>query len=301
MKTKPRMDVAHDNQVAWPVMILAHNEEKHIVACLDSLFSAEPGRQFEIFVMANGCSDRTEAVVNAYARNHDGVNLIAIALGDKNNAWNVFVHEVVPARVPESEIYFFMDGDAHACPHALSELAKGLSDNPCAHAAAAVPASGRSMQRDRDEMLRDHGLVANLYSLRGSFVKRLVQRKIRLPLKLEGDDGLLGALVKWDLDPKRPWDNSRIVPCPNAGFTFKSFPWTSPMHWRTYWRRMVRYGRRRYEFELLGKKLTSEGIEALPTDITELYPLSSSLKLRWAGIYTITNWIALQEMRRFCK
>jgi hypothetical protein len=47
--------------------------------------------------------------------------------------------------------------------------------------------------------------------------------------------------------------------------------------------------------------LKSEGIGALPADITELYPQSSTLKLRWAGIYTITNWVALQEMRKFCK
>ena len=301
MNPQPRTEEASGTRAAWPVMILAHNEEKHIAACLDSIFSAEPGGKFEIFVMANGCTDGTEAVVNEYARTHSGVHLVSIALGDKNNAWNVFVHDVVPTRAPGSEIYFFMDGDARACRHAFGEMAKGLRENPYAHAASALPASGRSMQRDRAEMLRDHGLVANLYSLRGSFVEQLVRKKVRLPLKLEGDDGLLGALIRWDLDPGKSWDTNRIVPCPNAGFTFESFPWTSPSHWRAYWRRMVRYGRRRYEFELLGKKLVSEGIGALPKDITELYPQSSNLKLRWAGLYTITNWVALQEMRKFCK
>jgi glycosyltransferase involved in cell wall biosynthesis len=299
MNSQPH--AVHDTQATWPVMILAHNEEKHIVACLDSLFSAEYGRRFEIFVMANGCTDSTETVVNEYSRAHEGVNLISIPLGDKNNAWNVFVHEVVPQRLPDREIYFFMDGDARACQRALTEMASGLRENPYAHAASALPTSGRSMRKDRADMLKDRGLVANLYSLRGTFVKELVRKKVRLPLKLEGDDGLLGALIKWDLDPGKPWDTNRIVPCPKAGFTFESFPWTSPSHWGAYWRRMVRYGRRKYEFELLGKKLKSEGIGALPADITELYPQSSTLKLRWAGIYTITNWVALQEMRKFCK
>jgi glycosyltransferase involved in cell wall biosynthesis len=278
-------------------MVLAHNEEKVISACLDSLYSAEPGRRFAIFVMANGCRDGTEAIVRAYAEHHEGVHLVSIALGDKNNAWNVFVHEVVPTTFPDSEMYFFMDGDARATFSALSELAAGLRHHPQAHAAAALPASGRSMQRDREEMLRDHGLVANLYALRGSFVEKLVARGVKLPLNLEGDDGLLGALVKWDLDPTKPWDNDRIVPCPKAGFEFESASWTNPAHWRTYWRRAVRYGRRRYEFELLGKVLKSKGITALPTDITKLYCLSSELSLHWSGLYTIPNWVALRQLR----
>ena len=51
---------------AWPVMVLAHNEERHIEACLDSIFNADPDRRFEVYVMANGCTDRTEQVVQDY-------------------------------------------------------------------------------------------------------------------------------------------------------------------------------------------------------------------------------------------
>ena len=43
----------------WPVMILAHNEERDIVRCLDSLHEAEPQASFRAFVVANGCRDRT--------------------------------------------------------------------------------------------------------------------------------------------------------------------------------------------------------------------------------------------------
>jgi len=44
-------------------MVLAHNEEKKIAECLDSIYAANPGHRFEIFVMANGCTDRTEDIV----------------------------------------------------------------------------------------------------------------------------------------------------------------------------------------------------------------------------------------------
>src|SRR5690242_5448492 len=98
--------------MSWPVMVLAHNEERHIEACLDSVFGADPNGPLEVFVMANGCTDGTEDVVRAYRHKEPRVHLISIQLGDKCNAWNVFIHETVPAHCPGCEVYFFMDGDA---------------------------------------------------------------------------------------------------------------------------------------------------------------------------------------------
>lgn len=284
----------------WPVMVLAHNEERHIAACLDSIFDAEPGRAFDIFVMANGCTDRTEAIVLEYGKRRPGVHLVSIAIGDKCNAWNVFVHETVPARCPGRDVYFFVDGDARFVPGSFSAMARGLEREPLAHAASAPPASGRSMRTDREEILRERGLVANLYALRGGFVHRLQQLGVRLPLGLEGDDGLIGAFVKWDLDPASgKWEHERIVPCPEAGFIFESMDWRRRSDWRAYWRRAVRYGRRRYEFELLGKRLESGGIKSMPRHINELYGGAAQLKLRWQGLYTLANLVALWNMRRF--
>src|SRR5262245_401256 len=92
----------------WPVMVLAHNEASHIVACLDGLYTAEPGRVFEIFVLANGCTDNTEEIVSRYARNHPGVNLVHIDMPDKCNAWNAYIHEIIPKCVGSHQVYFFM-------------------------------------------------------------------------------------------------------------------------------------------------------------------------------------------------
>jgi glycosyltransferase involved in cell wall biosynthesis len=283
----------------WSVMVLAHNEESHIAACLDSIFAADPDHPFDVFVMANGCTDRTEDIVRAYAHRQPGVRLISIVLGDKCNAWNVFIHETVPTQVPGREIYFFMDGDARAVRGSFSAMARALREHAHAHAASAVPGSGRNVARDRDEILAEHGLVANLYALRGSFVGRLRALSVRIPLKLEGDDGLIGALVKWDLDPKNnSFDHERIVPCADAAFEFEPMSLTRLVDWKLYWRRAVRYGRRRYEFQLLGRAMKARGLYALPADITELYKSSHELKLMWQGLYTVPNWVALREMRR---
>jgi hypothetical protein len=191
-----------------------------------------------------------------------------------------------------------MDGDARSTPGSLAVMAAALDAEPHAHAASAPPASGRNAARDRAELLEVRGLVANLYALRGAFVQRLQQMGVRIPLKLEGDDGLLGALIKWDLAPERQgFDHRRIVPCPTAGFEFEPVSPLRPANWSGYWRRAVRYGRRRYEFELLGPLLKARGISALPADIRAIYDGAARLRVQWQGLYTLANMVALREMR----
>lgn len=283
----------------WCVMVLAHNEERRIRDCIESLFAGEPGRALDVYVMANGCTDATEAIVRDIRRTRPSVHLASIALGDKCNAWNVFIHETVPRLCPGRGVYFFMDGDARIEGGSLTALERGLEANPFAHAASAPPASGRTMQRDREALITGRHLVANLYALRGEFARRLHAEEVRLPLKLEGDDGLLGILVKWDLRPQQnEEDDRRIEPCPSAGFTFESVDWREVREWRGYWRRLVRYGRRRFEFQLLGPRLKNHGMAALPPDISQVYPDAGMLRLRWEGLQTLPNWFALREMRR---
>jgi glycosyltransferase involved in cell wall biosynthesis len=284
---------------AWPVMVLAHNEAENIVGCLDSIYAADPGHAFSIFVMANGCTDDTERIVSEYAETHDGVELVSIAMADRCNAWNVFIHETMPAHVPGRSVYFFMDGDCRACPGSFSELAKGLEENPRANAAGAPPACGRSREKDARELLEGHRIVANLYALSGRFVRDIQAKAVRLPLGLDAaDDGMIGALAKCDLDPRREWDDALIVPCPKAGFLFDSLSPTNLKHYRQYWRRLVLYGRRHYDNQLLGPKLKKDGIAGMPERISDLYVDAKNLRLRWQGIFTIPNFVALKRIQK---
>ena len=290
----PRGDGA--SPAPWPVMVLAHNEERSIAACLDSIFAAADGAGAEVFVMANGCTDRTERIVRDYSR--AGVQLVSIPVGDKCNAWNVFVHDTVAGCCPGREAYFFMNGDVTVAKGSFAALARALREEPQAHAASAVPVGGRNAERYRRQILKTHGLVANLYALRGAFIDRLRALAVRLPLNFEGDDGLIGYLVKCDLAPElNPPDDRRIAPRAAAGFAFESLSALRPADWKAYWKRLVRYGRSGYEFKLLGPLLKSRGIAGLPADITELYGGAAALPLDWNGIYTLPNWIALRQMR----
>ena len=282
----------------WPVMVLAYNEEEVIEASLDSIFDSQPGQRFEIFVMANGCTDRTEELVLNYAKKRPGVHLVSIALGDKCNAWNEFIHQTAAKLCPGHEVYFFATGDVRVVPGSLRALRRALSEDEYANAAAAPPASGRSGASDRRAQMAERALVANLYALRGSFVRRLQSTGARLPLNLEGDDGLIGALLHWDLAPDRQeMDPARITVPADAGWIFESLDFKRASDWAFYWRRAIRYARRHYEFKLLGPELKSKGLAGMPVDIRDLYPRSDTLPLRWQGPYTLTNWLALRWMR----
>ena len=96
---------------------------------------------------------------------------------------------------------------------------------------------------------------------------------------------------------------SRSILCPDAGtadaaFAFEPISPLRPADWQIYWKRAVRYGRRHYEFQLLRSGLKSRGLAGLPADITELYSQAENLQVRWQGIYTLTNLVALRQMRR---
>src|SRR5262249_51794030 len=142
-------------------------------------------RRIEVYVIANGCTDRTEEITRAYALKRPEVRLVSIKMADKCNAWNKFLHDVIPSSAPGRPVYFFMDGDARILPGSLTGLATGLASHARAHAASAPPASGRSLKRDRRILIEERHLVANLYALRGSFVEALQAKGIRLPLGLE--------------------------------------------------------------------------------------------------------------------
>jgi glycosyltransferase involved in cell wall biosynthesis len=280
---------------SWPVAVFAHNEQEHIQACLDSLYSAAPGRELEIFVLANGCTDSTEDIVAEYARNHRGVRLVPIQLGDKANAWNVYIHDIAPER----DTHFFIDGDIKACPEAFLRLHDALSLHPEAHAAAGFPTSGRSLEEWRRTMLRQSWLAGNLYALRGSFVKRVRQYRVRLPVGWVFEDGLVGALAKWDLDPSQAWDPRRIVPCLEAGFRFDSLSWFRLDHWRLYWRRRIRYSTGFYQDRILGAILKREGLAGMSSRAQDVYRKSQEkLRTRRAGLNIFFDWIALRRIQK---
>ncbi|MBO3743313.1 glycosyltransferase [Actinoplanes flavus] len=117
------------------VVIAAHNEAAVIGRCLDALLSdARPG-EFDITVVANGCTDDTVAV----ARGRPGVRVIDLATAGKSPALNAGDE----AAVGFPRVY--LDADVVLTTAAVRSLAAALETAPAATVGRALDVAGRPL------------------------------------------------------------------------------------------------------------------------------------------------------------
>jgi len=287
---------------SWSLAVFAHNESGRIGAALQSIVQAAAGNDVEVWVLANGCTDATSDEVRACATVLPDLWLAEIDVADKANAWNVYVHELIsPERAGEIETCFFMDGDVRLERDALGLLASALSAVPSAKAAGGMPATGRDRTAWRDRMVKNGMLAGNLYALRGNFVDRVRQQRIRMPVGLIGEDLFLSWLVANELGQNSGLeDGPQCIFAPEAEFSFRSLSPLRPNDYRTYARRKWRYVVRALQLEMLVNLLRAKGIAAMPSQVRELYatgPLPS--RLRWVGLDTPLRLLAVLWIRSF--
>lgn len=243
------------------VVVLAHNEERRIAACLSSLAGEGAAA---IHVVVNGSTDRTAEIARAS-------RLAAVHVyeeGGKARSWNRFVLDTLD---PVPPVLVLMDGDAQVMPGSIAALARCLERNAHANAAAGMPRNGRRAGRYRAEMRRGHGLFGDLYALRGTFAERMRASGIRLPDDLIGDDSLIGALAKTDLGHEDDWSDARIAVCEDAGFLCEPTP-LSASGMRGQARRMSNYSLRRFQNRIVSDIMRGPGPAGLPRRLADLYP-----------------------------
>ncbi len=110
------------------VIIPAHNEEKYLPATLHSL-AEQTFRGYEIIVVANGCTDRTEttakvhlAEMPAYApAQHAPVRIITLPQASVSRARNA------GAKQAQGDILLFLDADTCLPRDALQAVHRGFS------------------------------------------------------------------------------------------------------------------------------------------------------------------------------
>lgn len=274
------------------VTVLAHNEERRIAACLNSL---PLGRSdVVIHVVVNGSSDATAERARRIARKTTNLIVHDVAQGGKSRNWNNFLFETLPAFHP---IHIFVDGDAEILPGAIDALADALDQNPQANAVAGVPRNGRHHEAYLAEMLRDHGLFGDLYGLRGQFLEEMKRRNLRLPEDMIGDDGLIGALAKTNLDSEDHWLDARIHVCEKAGFLLEPVSVFSPRTLMMQRKRMINYSVRHFQNLIISEIMRGEGPTGLPSKLAELYPEKlPSFKPRPSLIWRWFDRAALQRM-----
>lgn len=249
------------------VVVLAHNEERRIAACLRSLPLDDAG--FAIHVVVNGSTDGTAAIVEGFAARHPQLTLHNWAEGGKARSWNRIILDHL---APGHPAIVLVDGDAEVAPGSIAALVSALAQHPEANAAAALPLNGRRVEHYRSQMIATHGLFGDLHALRGSFVDRMRAAGIRLPVDLIGDDGLVGALAKTDLDPLAAWREAGVQPVPTAGFLCEPVALASPLSWQMQYRRMISYSVRHFQNQIITDILRDKGPQGLPERLASLYP-----------------------------
>ena len=276
------------------VAIFAYNEQRLIGRCLDSVLDDSP-EAAEIYVLINGCTDRTEQIVAGYAARDGRVRPIVIARGDKANAWNHYVHVLAPGR----DIHAFMDGDMRVRRGSFAGIAAAMAAHPRANGVAALPASGRSRARFRQKLLDKHELAGNFYAVRGRALEAFRDRGVRLPFGMFGEDGLVATLLKWDLEMSGPERPERVVACPEAEFVFDPLGLLSRRDWGIYRNRRMRYAVRYQQSCMLYPLLFEHGVAAIPAHVVDLYRNhGDKLELRFQGLNTLFDLLAIRRIRR---
>lgn len=274
------------------IAVFAHNEARKIIACLESV-KKNITQGDRCIVLNNGSTDETHTLVEAFAKDNDFCSLVEIAIGDKANAWNVFIHQVNL----QADVFCFLDGDCEMLPGSLDALERCMRDHPTANAIAAIPADNTG-EVFRGAMLEEGGLAGNLYALPNHFVTRIRAANMRLPLGLIGDDSLIGTLAYWDLNPKQGWDLTKIKLCENARFFYSPLSYFSFHDVWLYYRRKIRYSLRRIQTNLMYKPLKGQGLAAIPPNVDTLYAdHAAGLRLTWRGLDTWFDWLAIRRIK----
>jgi glycosyltransferase involved in cell wall biosynthesis len=243
------------------IIVMAHNEERRIGRCLASLPLGESG--VSAHVVVNGTTDRTAEIARQFpVIVHDWPE------GGKARSWNRIVLDTPGIA---GKAFVFVDGDAEVLPGSVAALVETLRANPGGNAAAGLPANGRMAEAYRAETIASHGVFGDLYALSGDFVSRLRDAGVRLPEDLIGDDSLIGAIAKTNLANEDDWQDTRIVPCPDAGFLCEPTA-LSPASLRNQYRRMVNYSVRHFQNRIISSIMRGPGPAGLPHRMAQLYP-----------------------------
>ena len=282
-------------QLAWSVAVFACNEAKRVRRSLQQFPADVAGHAIQVSVFANGCTDRTESVVEEFARSQPHISLHASQIADKANAWNLYIHE----KAPPAKVHFFTDANKTIQPGSLQRLAKMLELNTGANAAASVPMNGRSRRTWRASIVNGQRVAGGLYALRGEFVRRLREAKARLPIGVLCNDATITLLAVNNLDERWALFGPAIVHDESAGFYFHSLSPFCRRDWQTWWKRKLRIQLKRYQQQLIEAHVRQHGVCAFPHCIDEFYrdePVKPETGLFGRNI--LFHLLAVRHMRK---
>ena len=243
------MDPEQPSALAAPtkvtVGVFAHDEAANITSAIEQLAAIDfTGCEATVFILANGCTDRTVPMAKALI---DGLGplpanvrfeIIELALGDKSNTWNVYVDEALAL---DAELLVFCDCDIRfGSDRTVRDLFELLARTPAASASTSIPVKRVGPGATRFARLAARGpatydsktaIAGHLYCLRASFASRF-----RLPAGMPCEDGFVRALVVTDLFTSQD-DVTRIAAHDAISHTFE--PVATIREWHRHERRII--------------------------------------------------------------
>lgn len=274
------------------VAVFAHNESRSILRCLSSLENNES--ELSVFVLINGSTYDTKELVESAAVTKSWIKYVEIPLGDKSNAWNVFIHSIAQP----SDAYVFVDGDCYVNANGIDHLIYALNSLEGSLASAAFPGTGRSREV-LTQMIHRSAIVGGMYALSKEAVQVIWDKEICIPIGFIGDDSLLDYLLATDFKCG-PNDIARhkIVPAPKAMFYFDPISPLKILDYVKYFKRRIRYSTRHFQCQILIPLLKKHGLASMPKCIVDLYPKRETHKLRLrSGLDFFFDFIALCKMK----
>jgi hypothetical protein len=165
----------------------------------------------------------------------------------------------------------FIDAYALIAADSFKGFATVLSSHQEAVAATGIAGNGRTMRAATEETLSKGGrLHGQLHAFRPSFLDRLTQAGLRLPIGLYRGDGLLGSMACHDLDAQTTWESHRIKGTAEAVYRIPELSPFSPGDIVRQFRRTVRQMRGRMENAAVTDIIYRDGFAALPRTANEM-------------------------------
>jgi hypothetical protein len=260
----------------WTAAIFAFRESAEVLAQSIQALLAASEKVTLIDVVING----NERLAQETARLVDGLRfntkakpaslrIWQVEQGDKAHAWNQYLYGIWTG----AGLAFFIDGYVKVHPHALARMGTVMADDHHALAATGIPTKGRSAEKMRTQLLADSGIHGNLHAIRGATLEDLRRRKFILPLGIYRTDSLIGAAIKFNLDPTQyRWDSHRIRVVADASWDHTPPSAMKPADLHSHFRRLLRQGQGVFENLAVRRHLSlnAQPLETLPETVHAL-------------------------------
>lgn len=242
MSMRPATD---DTPRPWAIVVFASRESLAVLTHTIKAAQIAARGNASIDVVVNGNKELTKVLTDQlrspeFATEKAPVKVWEIALGDKANAWNRYLHQIWSGE----KIAFFIDGYVRLNADSVKLLGEALANQDDALGGTGVPSIEPTTITKHGQRAPESYFHGNFCCLTDTAIKKIRLQNICLPLGLYRVDSLMGAMLSVGFDPTRnTWLGSRIYVHPAASWQTDKKHWWRISDIRAQIKRIVRQSR----------------------------------------------------------